>query len=88
MDKKELEIALANAESQEAILGDELRIANTNYNDKTQRDSLRTDGSMAQEARREECLEKLRNIELAARTALDNQTQVVSQLRTQLHFCH
>ncbi|HFO2533755.1 TPA: hypothetical protein ACHJX8_003675 [Yersinia enterocolitica] len=88
MDKKELEIALVYAESQEAILRDELRIAEINYTDEIQRYSVSTDGSIAQEVRRDASLEKFRNIERAAQTALVNQTQVVSDLRTQLHSYH
>lgn len=88
MDKNELEIKLAIAMSQEAILRDELIVAEANYNDEIQRDADRTDGGMAQEKRREVRLEKLRNIVRTAKTALVDQTHVVSHLSTQLCSCH
>ncbi|HHH2010203.1 TPA: hypothetical protein ACPZUO_003777 [Yersinia enterocolitica] len=88
MDKKKLEITLANAESQKTILENAYKIAYADYSDEIRKDAERTASSVEQEDRREARLEKYRNSERAAKTALDNQTQVVSDLRTQLHSSH
>ena len=86
MTKEDLEQMLNEALSKLAQLQAVYDAAHKELLDEYERDSHRGDGSGAQERRREEHQQELRNSEWAAKQALEAQKAVVLQLQQQLEL--
>lgn len=84
MTKEELEQQLKDALAEQAQLQAAYDATHQALLDGHERDSRRGDGSGAQERRREEHQQDLRNDEWAAKQALESQKSVVQQLQQQL----
>lgn len=84
MTKEELEQKLNDALTKQAQLQAVYDAAYQALLDEYERDSQRGEGSGAQERRREEHQQDLRNDEWAAKQALESQKAVVKQLQQQL----
>lgn len=84
MTKEKLEQQLKDALVKQAQLQAAYDAARQALLDEYERDSRRSDGSGAQERRREERQQDLRNNEWAAKQALESQKSVVQQLQQQL----
>lgn len=84
MTKEELEQQLKDALATQAQLQADYDAADQTLLDEYERDSRRGDGSGAQERRREEHQQDLRNDEWAAKQALESQKSIVQQLQQQL----
>ncbi len=80
MDKKELEVQLANEAAVLVKCRTAFDTVRAEYLRALQRDCHRSEGSGAQEARHEAILETLRNDERMADAALSNQLRVVAEL--------
>ena len=84
MNKEELEQKLKEALSEQAQLQTNYDAAHQALLNEYDRDSRRGEGSGAQERRREEHQQDLKNDEWSAKQALESQNRVVQQLQQQL----
>lgn len=84
MTKEKLEQQLKDALAKQAQLQAAYDAACQALLDEYKIDSLRSDGSGAQERRREERQQNLKNNEWAAKQALESQKSVIQQLQQQL----
>lgn len=84
MNKEELELKLKEALSEQAQLQTNYDAAHQALLNEYDRDSRRGEGSGAQERRREEYQQDLKNDEWSAKQALESQNRVVLQLQQEL----
>lgn len=84
MTKQELEYKLSEALAKQAQLQSDYDAAQQALLDEYERDSLRGDGSGAQERRREQHQQDLKNDRWAAQQAFESRKRVVQQLQQQL----
>lgn len=80
MDKKDIEIALANETTKLVQLRENYENAKAELSREIRQDSKRADGSMRQEALREQIQETLRREEASAESNVRHQEKVVNEL--------